>query len=62
MSLVSAAINLQSRIVTMGIRNLIVFCVFLLRGETYGKYLEVRFRIDYNLFTKSISPVTLGKS
>ncbi|CAL1685748.1 unnamed protein product [Lasius platythorax] len=40
MSLVSAAINLQSKMVTMGIRNLVVFCIFLLRGETYGKYLE----------------------
>lgn len=52
MSLVNAAINLQSRMVILRIRNLIVFCIVLLREEAYGKYLEVRFRINYNLLTK----------
>lgn len=55
MSLINAAINLQSRMVTVGICNLIVFWVIVLREEACGKYLEVRFRIDCNLSTKIIS-------
>lgn len=61
MSIVGAAVNLQRRMATVGIRIFIAFFIILLQGEAHGKYLEVKLRVDLQFKIRYSTSTTLKK-